>query len=206
MRTRGRSRFALVAMGVALTLAGCQDGGGGGTTTPSTTAPVTTSSSVSVTPTSPSTTTTPTPSPSVIVPQAAREHTDAGAIAFAKFFTREVDRAYVTGDNRFIKSHSTKDCNGCTPQYEGVERVVKKGLRQEALSMSIQKAEIKGQIREDLGIWVTVKVRQVQFVDLKSGAATETKTEPGIVIWQVGLRRTSQGWAVSEFAGIQDGK
>lgn len=197
MRTQGRIGAAALAVAAMLALAACEgDADGDVTASPGPSTPmVTTSTPVT-------STTTPTPSPSVVVPKAARAHTDAGAIAFAKFYTREVDRAYVTGDTRFLRAYSTKDCNGCDAIYEGVEDLAREGKRQEALAISIKGAERKGVRGKDIVIWITTESREVAYV-LRDGTKTDDTTDVGPLTVQVALRTTPTGWLASEFAPVK---
>lgn len=118
-----------VAAGVATTLAlaGCNGGDEDPTATPTPTS----STSSSATP-SGSATPTASASASVDIPAEARANTDAGAMAFVRFYFNEVNSAYrapAEGTADRITQISTNDCKSCIAGANDVRSLGKAGQR-----------------------------------------------------------------------------
>ena len=160
--------------------------------------------SVSTTSSSPSpagaTRITPSALPSVVVPSAANVHSEAGAIAFARFFTAEVDRSFVTLDARFLKARSLPTCEGCAVVIGTIAENHQDDKKQQAPSFRIKGATIEGSRGRTVVLWLPTDVIRVPFHNSQGEANGEVK--PQSVTWQVGLDWTDGGWMVSEFAPV----
>lgn len=197
MNKQARAVAAVLGAVMFLGTAACQDGGNGTQTASSSasvTTPSTSSSSTLTRPSSPSHS----PSRAVVIPKAAEPHTDAGALAFAKFYVIEADKAYVTADSSSIEALSSTSCTGCATAISGVKELERAGERQEARSVAIKSAAVKGFRGKTRIVYVTTTVREVRFIDA-SGNETGT-TQAGEFVWQLGLDPKDRGWSVSEFA------
>lgn len=121
---RGRFLAPNAAL-LALTLsagsltAACQ----GGSPTPLSSVAASASSSASV---SPSTSSHPLPSPSppYSAPPDAREQTEAGAIAFVRFYVEQVNRAWMTPDDTLIPPLVEPECQSCKAMQNNAKEYV----------------------------------------------------------------------------------
>lgn len=111
--------------------------------TPSSTTPVVTTPAPSTTAPSP-TVTTPSPSASGI-PAAAKVKSEAGAIAFVKYFLDVNNAAYTTPDPDLLREVSDSNCKICGKLIEDVETLMSKGRKYNGPVVSFQKAEVIGE-------------------------------------------------------------
>ncbi|MFC7488312.1 DUF6318 family protein [Knoellia sp. CPCC 206453] len=173
------------ATAVTLLLAGCN----GGDKDPTPTATASASSTASTTSTSsPS----PTSTTSVQLPAAARAQTDAGAVAFARFYILEVDRAYVTLDNSAITAYAQRSCTNCQTAANTVEAAKSDGQRQPRPSFTITGAQTQP-FPDRTVVDVYVDVADVPSVNAKG--ETVSPGEPGKDSFRVDLV-WENGWKV----------
>lgn len=188
MKSPKTMTYAVAAATAAtLLLAGCNGGDDDPTPTPSPTNSSTSSASVTPSPSASSTATT-----SVLVPSAARAQTDAGAVAFARFYVLEVDKAYVTLDTSAIKAYAKDSCTNCQTAASTVEAAKANGERQPRTSFSITGAQTQpfsGRVVVD----VYVDVADVPSVNAQG--QTVSPGEPGKDSFRVDLVWES-GWKV----------
>lgn len=141
MRSRSTMTYAVAAATAAtLTLAGCNGGDEEPTATPTATTSSTTSPSPSGS-TSPSATSSPSPSVSISLPSAARANTEAGAIAFGKFFITSLDLGYVSQDPLLIEAMSAPNCGGCKGAVTVLKGLKSSNERQAKPAVTIAGAE-----------------------------------------------------------------
>lgn len=136
----------------------------------------------------------------LVVPSAANVHSEAGAIAFARFFTAEVDRSFVTLDARFLKARSLPTCEGCALVIGTIAENHQDVKKQQAPSFRIKGATIEGSRSRTVVLWLPTDVIRVPFHNSQGEANGEV--QPQSVTWQVGLDWTDGGWMVSEFAPV----
>lgn len=99
------------------------------------------------TPSPSGTTPAPTPSPSAkptepVLPEAAKEPTEAGARAFITYYWDLINYAQVTGDVKTLRRTSAANCAGCTAGIDGIRDVYKDGGRVEGGDYSVSIAEL----------------------------------------------------------------
>lgn len=112
-----RRFLALAALWVLL--AACTDGGAtepGSTSTPSATASASGSPSASASAVAPP-----------VMPEVAKEHTEAGAVAFVQHFWDVVNYAQATLDVRPLERLITEGCDGCRGGIEALREVKERG-------------------------------------------------------------------------------
>lgn len=188
-----------VATGVAATalLAGCNGGDEDPTASP--TGSSATSSSTSPTGSSTATSSaSPSPSVSVSLPSAARANTEAGAIAFAKFFVTEMDRAYVEADSEPLKPLFTKNCEDCQNVVDIIDKLEGSGTHQATSSATVAGAtyaKLSGQPAVD----VFVAYASVNRLD-KAGKVVFTGKDRK-VSYRLRLANTN-GWLVDEIGTL----
>lgn len=135
--SRVRVPFAVVALAGADAMGGCT-----GEEAP---VPSPSASSASVTASgSPSVSATPSPSVSPTgpeIPAAAREQTEAGAIAYTKFFFEQFNRAWTEPRAGLIESLSARECVFCKTTEETAAFLVGAGERYQSRPMEVLSAE-----------------------------------------------------------------
>ena len=137
MRSRtGRTYAVSAATAVTLALAGCGGGGGDGDGDGPTASPTRTNSptaSATASSVSPSASASASPSvsasASIDIPPAARANTDAGAIAFVRFYFDQVNLAYTKPDTMLLPALAKETCQSCTGLQDGVVELANAGQR-----------------------------------------------------------------------------
>jgi hypothetical protein len=61
-----------------------------------------------------------------VMPGIAVQHTDAGAMAFAKFYLQTVDWGFATTNAAYMRHYYDKQCIGCMNLSDAITRVAKK--------------------------------------------------------------------------------
>lgn len=193
MNKRTTMTYAVAAATAAmLTLAGCNGGDEDPTATPTPTGSSTSSASTSG---SAGTTTSPSPSVSISLPSAARANTEAGAIAFGKYFITELDRAYVSTDSAPIEAMSAPSCGGCKAVVAAI-----KGLHGDRVHQARPAVTIAGgkfvPIQNTKAVDVFASYRSVPRIDSRGVEVTPGKAEK--VAYRLTVAWQSQGWKVIE--------
>lgn len=134
----GRIRYAACLAAVlagGITVAGCGGDQSAGSSSPTSSAA---SPSVSATkpPASPSVS--PSASPSYSVPAAARVQSEAGAIAFVKFFWSEVNRSWMEPSSNVLPVLSDPHCAACSGLQERAEALVADRQRYDAAPATVR--------------------------------------------------------------------
>lgn len=62
------------------------------------------------------------------MPAAAKEHTQEGAVAFAKYYWNEGGEALKSGDTSLLHDLSSKDCDVCHAYIDSIDADTAKGL------------------------------------------------------------------------------
>jgi hypothetical protein len=97
----------------------------------------TTSSSSSST-TSPTTTQRPSATKTVALPPEATKHTEAGAMAFTKFYLLGLSQAEFEGDASRIAPLTGKDCSACLKFIEQIDTRARQGQHVDRKSLSVE--------------------------------------------------------------------
>lgn len=121
---------AVLAGAVTLGLAGCNGGGDEPTASPTEIHSASTSGSVTVSATASLPVT-------VSVPAAARAHTEAGAIEFAKWALVQADNGYVSVDATAFQAVSDPSCAGCQVVLEGIAKLKATGYHQKGPALTV---------------------------------------------------------------------
>lgn len=189
----------VLAAAAALTLSGCTGGDDEPTSTPTPSAPsaVTTPPASTSPSASSSATATPNPTASVVVPAAARAHTEAGAIAFASFFMSEADRAFVVSDSSAIEALSGPSCEGCQDTIKGVAEQKAAGQRQVKPSLTVLATNpLPGGTADALDVQVQVRSDAVDIVD-RTGKKVNS-TEKGQGVYRVAAVWANDRWTAAD--------
>jgi hypothetical protein len=206
--TSSRRAVAVATLAV-LAAAGCT-GADGSTQSPTTGAGNgTTAASESPTPSdsrSPSqasTTRSGTAAPTVAVPAAARQHTEAGAVAFATYFAMQASDVYRTADSTTVEALSDQECKPCdalTLQADSLRQ-----LGQRATIRAFTASQAAARPSTSPGIW-TVDVmgteRDTTFVDDK-GVTKRSVAGAGRVTFRVQLKWHGNAWSVTDLAIVK---
>lgn len=182
----GRLLISAVVAGVLLS--GCSDNGEASTPTPS--------PSPSVSSASPTTSPSPTPP---VMPEAAKEHTEAGAIAFVEYFWEVVDYASVNLDPAAVRELIADSCGTCQGGIRGIEKAKRSGGMYSGGGTTVRDAAasrlMAGDLRYTKVTFVADNERQV--LDYP-GTANDQVYEPASVRMTMFLtEKPDAGWEVS---------
>ncbi|PRY52476.1 hypothetical protein BCF74_1335 [Knoellia remsis] len=131
------------------------------------------------------------------VPDAAKAHTEAGAIEFAKFVVNQADLAYVNVDDSVIKTLSGPSCEGCDVTIKGVADQKAAGERQVAPSLTILATNVlPSQNPDAYDVQVQVRSEKVDIVDTKG--KTVNSTQAGKGVYRVATRWDGKQWTVAD--------
>lgn len=199
-RRRASSGVWVAALAAAsIAVAGCSGGSSAGE---SSTTPTSTSSSSSQSSTSSTTTSSAAPSSQSSnatyagapgVPEAAKHKTDAGAIAFARFFTNELNRLGKTPRVGVLSKLSLPTCKSCAAHEETIRSVASDSQHFDGDQFVIK----RGFVNPDGTVSVVVDVPRVSIVD-KNNAVIETFDAGPSRARVHKLSWTSSGWRVAE--------
>lgn len=146
------------------------------------------SSSASV---SPSVTATPSPSETgPAIPKAAQAHTEAGAVAFFKFFVDQVNESYMTPRDDLIPLHSETDCQSCKALNEQATELVSEKQRSDKPPFSATAVSVQPSPIDRVRINLTMVTNPVIVLDA-SGAevsrqAKASEPRTAVISWKGG--------------------
>lgn len=195
----GRGIWRSLIMAALFGLAACNAGGAvgsGHTTTPdgTRTASATLTSSGG----------TPTSRPSaVVVPEAARAHTQAGAEAFARFYLRATSGAFMTLDLSTVRGLSRQTCGGCRAIEKAIDDQAALGLRVPTVRLSIRASNVQpGGTSDSHIVDVIGEERASDLVDRNGRAVSHLAAMP---MWsRVGVMWADGAWRVSELSAVKN--
>ena len=190
---RGLSAAACVAV-----LAGCGSSSGGSSATSSgTAAPATHSTSAAPTTTasaSPTSNSTAAGAPGV--PEPARQHTTAGAIAFAKYYVKKTNDTYLAPKAGVLEPLAKKSCKTCGNYAASVKEMATK---HEHATVKTEIPRGAKRLVGERGMVIEIRYDQpdVKIVDAHGNLVQEAsaKHNAGLVFF---LEWTSNGWRVKE--------
>lgn len=139
---------------------------------------------------------TPSPSPSVTasgpeIPAAAREQTEAGAIAFAKFFFDQFNIAWTEPRAGLIESLSDPECQFCRKSEESALGFVADGQRYAAAPVEVRDVEpIAGAPNGQQFLAATFEQKASRIVDSSGVVIKPVKAQVGeryvVLVWADG--------------------
>lgn len=192
----GRSIWRLLVMAAVFGAAGCNaadTGASGHTGTPDSTRsmPVTSTSNGG----------TPTSRPSaVVVPEAARAHTQAGAEAFARFYWESVSSATASGVTSSIESMALESCIACGAVPRAVAKRNAAGTHADSPSMDIRLVSARSGDGDTYVVDVAGREAPVHIVDRHGSVVTTT--EPGVFTWATTVVWRDGRWRVASFRAV----
>jgi hypothetical protein len=186
-----RGAFAAVVVAGSLALAACT---GGGDSPPSATSSTTSSSSSSTT--SPTTTQSPSATKTVALPPEATKHTEAGAMAFARYYWEQASQSLVTNDASVLKAMGSDECSECTAVEEISSKQEADGVHSNKASYDIKIVRrVEGS--KDRFV-VSVAGREVPVQKLDRTGKVLRSTQAGTFSWATTVEWRS-GWQVTNF-------
>jgi hypothetical protein len=194
---RHRPLLAYAAGLVALSTLGACTGSDPG---PANTTPPVTASSATTTTASPSTTTTPTPTQSVDpviakIPAPARLLSDAGSLAFARFFIESLNTGATTANATVLEGLFVPSCETCVAMHDSLQALAKKGQRHAAASIKVTGTSPVSSTSETRQVLVDVQQVSVAVIDSKGNKVRTTAQGPGAFVMTLG---TFQGHWVAQ--------
>jgi hypothetical protein len=203
--TRRRYAATLAALIAASAMvAGCTTSTAGpGVTTTATSGSSTATTTPTATATStPSATTAPTAAYPADVPAEARANTPAGAIAFAKHFFGQVNKAYTTPQAGLIAPLSDLNCLSCASFADNADGYTRLGQRYSVEPIQVIEATTAKESPSSGGsVDVVLKQRAAKLID-PVGTVLDTFTEKqGAFLVQ--LQHRTEGWIVQKIQARQ---
>ncbi|UTT67258.1 DUF6318 family protein [Janibacter sp. CX7] len=130
------------------------------------------------------------------LPAAAKEHTDEGATAFAKFYWSEGGEALKSGDTTTIRALASDECDVCATYAKAIERDARKGLHANVNPSRIGTASITDETenKSDRVVTLAVKDSEYELVD-ESGESTGV-ADPVSYDIQIYVDWEGSGWVV----------
>lgn len=186
-------------VGASIALAGCtSDGKKDPTPSPSTSG---SSPSTSGSP-SASESSSPSASISVDIPEAARAHTEAGAIEFAKFAATKAGEAIHKGDASIFLSLTEPTCQGCTAVAAVVKNQKEADERPAQPRIVVNGAQLFGPPEaERVQVDIAATEKAVEVIRA-NGEVVRIAPEAPFPL-RMGLIWTSSGWRIGEMKVIQ---
>jgi hypothetical protein len=215
-----RARFAPLVLIAVIALAACDGGGSGGDPSspagPSSTVgspsgsapPVTVSHSGPPQPTRPTVPAdVPTTGPNLrkpgerppVMPLEATQHTQDGAVAFAKFFELTIDWGYATTSTAYMKHYFESTCVTCVSVQKGLDDAAAKGNHFLGGRMSITRATVQANDGRPGAEQSVLVVYRLASIVVLSKNGTFVTGDPALTMKdQVYLRWSSDRWVVVE--------
>ena len=191
------ARIAAVVTVGMLVLAGCT--GANADPTPSGSAASSGSQTPSSSPTSPSTATATSPNgtASVIVPAAARVHTDEGAKAFARFYLDAVSESGQSADSTTLKAITEPTCKGCQVFIDFADELKAQKQHVDRKSMRLNSLAVRPDSTSDLVVIDCLVEDQPSKILNEEGAIVSN--EPGEKLaLRNSVKWTGDRWLVAE--------
>lgn len=191
--------LAAVGAVVAAAAAGCTSTTGG----PGTTTAVGTGSSTVSPTTSPSASVTAslTSTYPADVPAEARANTPAGAVAFARHYFAQINKAYTTPQGGLIAPLSDGSCLSCASFANNADTYSKTGQRYSAEPLQVMDATLAKDSSTGTMVDVVLKQKAAKLID-SIGTVVDTFSEKqGSFLVQ--LQRRSDGWVVQKIQARQ---
>ena len=192
------------AMLGVLAVSGCSSGGGDDAATARATSATTTSTpatSPASTPKTPSTSATPTSKGTAAgapgVPEPARQHTKAGAKAFAEYFYSTINARYRDPQKGTIKAISTSECKFCLTINKDLESMKMKGQHYDRDQFQYQTTKTDSLGSRFALVHITMQQQPARLLS-HDGRVLETTPTPTVksvvhVQWL-----NDRGWRVAE--------
>lgn len=129
------------------------------------------------------------------MPAEAKEHTDAGAVAFAKYYWEALGRAQLTSDSSEIEQLVSPDCQPCGTLVKSFDELSAKNSRANINPIAVTTAEIADTTDGKSDEAATLEVESKAHVMQTNGKATgqvkaQNYTAIVYVSWQEGT------WAI----------
>ncbi|HWC22735.1 MAG TPA: DUF6318 family protein [Flexivirga sp.] len=126
------------------------------------------------------------------VPEQARQHTTAGAVAFARHYWDTVNRTAVRPKVGELDKLASSSCKTCRNFAETVRTNVENGWRFDGPEGTIAAAEPRGE-----SVWMKINPIDGALVNQNTGALVKDYPTDEPYVWVFSLEWTSQGWKVT---------
>lgn len=130
------------------------------------------------------------------LPAAAKEHDQAGAVAFAKFYWEETSRAAHVGDTAKLKRLYSTECDVCQEYVHLVEKDLSKGLRTDIDATTVKGTAVTADADGKSDQAVTLRATDAAYELVDETGESEEKSERldyKVIIY---VDWTSGGWTV----------
>jgi hypothetical protein len=179
-----RARLATGLLALCVGATACSGGGGGEVTAP----------------TLPPITEAPSPSPTAEpVPSEATEATPEGAAEFVRFFTGEVNQAYLDLDPARVTALSAPECQTCQRYVSSISEFAAQGASVSPYRVEVLEVEAPGVTPETSSLTVSVISRIGEVVVTRPDGTELLREAPeDQFVQNVSLIRQESGWLVAE--------
>ncbi|KGN39550.1 DUF6318 family protein [Knoellia subterranea] len=165
--------------------------------------PTTSSSTASGTPptsASPSASASPSTNPSI--PAAARERTEAGAIAFLEFWFDEFSRGMVDPQNApDLFAISDKDCIGCKKSQDLITEYTKGGWSVKQPGMTVVEPALATDVKADRVI-INFTLEEISQPLYQNGKLTKNKVPAASIKKGAALKWVNDSWQAFDFQNL----
>ncbi|GAB3446673.1 hypothetical protein GCM10027517_29260 [Phycicoccus ginsengisoli] len=136
------------------------------------------------------------------LPPEATKHTEAGAIAFAKYFLQVSSEAFVAGDGSTVRALSESSCSGCGAIARAADNEYADGLHPATARFVFQDSNVHPSSSGDLRVIDVIGTeKSVAMVDATGAEKRRTKAEPS---WtRSTVRWTGREWVMQDFAVVK---
>lgn len=132
------------------------------------------------------------------VPAEARVNSPAGAMAFARYFFAQVNKAYTTPQAGLIAPLSTPNCKSCAAYEKHAADYVGRSLRYDRPAIAVQEITVSPDTEPGATLLLDVVVEQqaARLIDAGSRVAESFEHARGIVVLHV--VRSNETWLARE--------
>ena len=131
------------------------------------------------------------------IPKAARAHTAKGAEAFARFYLEQVNKAWMVPDPELIRPFALESCKTCANIVDTASWLEDNRLRYDGDAQDVGPSVVLPESTKD-SVLVEVSTNQLARHILSDDGETAESINFAHSVSQVELRRTRDGWFVSE--------
>lgn len=126
------------------------------------------------------------------VPEPARQHTNAGAVAFARHYWDSINKTAEIPKVGVLEPLATKSCKTCANFADTVRSNIKDGQKFSGPEGKILKSAWKVN-----AVWMKIEPLDLNLVDAGTGAVVKRYPKGSVYVWVVDLKWTSGGWRIN---------
>jgi hypothetical protein len=134
-----------------------------------------------------------------LMPLAATQHTQAGAVAFAKFFIQTIDWGYATTSSAYMKHYFGPGCRACNTFSSAISSARSKNERFEGGHLTIRSAQSRSLQPGDSAVTIDLLVDITTFARLNQhGVFLDGEPAQTGISFELETRWAHGGWFVED--------